>query len=119
MRLLGEAISKNRSLFSPFDTFADDLEISLTLKQIGVPAVYTHDADGRQLFMTLGVDYERTMVRAADPKHWYWAFVPGATEGRECCSKRWIASHYTSPAEMYLLHDLHAMGCEAAGMDPP
>ena len=118
MRRLLTAARSDPDFFSSLDTFADDLEISLSLAKIGIKTQQTLDAEGRQQFHTLGVDYERTLQRADNPGHWYWSYSPNATEGRACCSRRWIASHYTSPYEMYMLNDLHALKCEAAGSDP-
>eukprot|EP00047_Mylnosiga_fluctuans_P008630 m.259500 g.259500 ORF g.259500 m.259500 type:complete len:721 (+) comp22550_c0_seq1:55-2217(+) len=113
-----KSAAKNRWIFGEEDTFADDLEISLTMARIGINPVDTLDAEGRNLFHTLGVGVERSLTRKKDPSMWLWTYSPSAIEGMSCCSKRWISSHYTSPPEMYMLDDLHALGCEAAGEDP-
>jgi glycoprotein-N-acetylgalactosamine 3-beta-galactosyltransferase len=118
MKRLGAAMKFNRSLLANFDTFADDLEISLVLKKIGVPSVGNTDKNGRQLFLTLGVDFERLLTKRSEPGHWLWRFGPGSREGRQCCSTRWISSHYTSPYEMYALDDMHAQQCEGVGDEP-
>jgi glycoprotein-N-acetylgalactosamine 3-beta-galactosyltransferase len=94
------------------------VEIALSLSRIGIFTEDTHDEEGRARFLTLGLTFERGLTREKNKDHWLWHFDQQAREGRECCSKRWIGTHYVAPEDMRQLEDLHAMGCEGAGADP-
>ncbi|EGD74071.1 hypothetical protein PTSG_05763 [Salpingoeca rosetta] len=117
LRKLGRAVSQGKPIFNDWNTFADDMELGISMKRIGVPAVESLDAEGRNLFIALGLDAERSARKSDDPNNWYWKYCPTAKEGKECCSTRWLGTHYVTPDEMRSLEDLHLMGCEAAGND--
>ena len=68
--------------------------------------------------MTLGLDDERSLTRKKNKGHWLWTYDRDAREGIQCCSTRWIGTHYVPPYVMRNLEDLHAVGCEGAGSDP-
>ena len=48
------------------------------MARIGIPPVPSVDENGGQLFMALGVDYERTIRRKYDQKNWFgqYPFLP-------------------------------------------
>eukprot|EP00050_Salpingoeca_kvevrii_P000166 m.143104 g.143104 ORF g.143104 m.143104 type:complete len:689 (-) comp10047_c0_seq1:110-2176(-) len=119
LRILGEAAIKDIDTFADHDTFADDLELARTLLKLGIPTEDTTDDEGRQRFFALGINSERTLSPDLEPTHWWWRYAPDHKTGLACCSKRWIVNHYTRPADMFLLKDMHDIGCEAAGKDPP
>eukprot|EP00056_Hartaetosiga_gracilis_P000870 m.41024 g.41024 ORF g.41024 m.41024 type:complete len:431 (+) comp10394_c0_seq1:168-1460(+) len=131
LQRLGEAVVENRKqlngangsdvqpIFNPWNTFADDMELGISLSRVGVELKEALDDEGRNLFMTLGLEAERMMRRADDPTFWYWDYCPTAKEGRQCCSSRWIGTHYVRPDDMRFLEDMHLIGCEATGYDPP
>jgi hypothetical protein len=107
------------SLFSRLDTFADDYEISKTLSRIDIPTEDTRDSEGRQRFLTLNIENERSLLASADPTFWFLSYsLDPVQEDGNCCSKRWVASHYIEAHEQLIYDDLHAIGCEAAGSDP-
>jgi hypothetical protein len=41
-----------------------------------------------------------------------------AQEGLDCCSPRYVSSHYAWPDTMRYLDDAHEQGCEGRGLDP-
>jgi glycoprotein-N-acetylgalactosamine 3-beta-galactosyltransferase len=88
------------------------------MERIGVPTVDTRDADGRHRFLGIGVDNERMSFRSKEPDFWFWKYSREAREGRECCSLRYVATHYALPDAMKYLDDAHNHGCEARGRDP-
>ena len=114
----GDAVTENPLLFAQWDTFADDAEIAFTLAKAGIPTEDTRDEEGRHRFFPLGVDYERDLRKKDDPGFWFFVYDPDFQEGLDCCSKKWLVSHYTNEVEMFAHDDAHALGCEAAGMDP-
>lgn len=54
------------------------MELGISMKRIGVPASEWVDTEGRQLFIALGLDSERTIRRSDGPKNWFWAYSPNA-----------------------------------------
>lgn len=82
-------------VFAPYDTFADDLELGQAMVRLGVPILDLRDAEGRELYLGLGLDEERDVRRASDPGHWVFEYARDFREGYECCSNRWVATHYT------------------------
>eukprot|EP00050_Salpingoeca_kvevrii_P015901 m.50997 g.50997 ORF g.50997 m.50997 type:complete len:707 (+) comp6579_c0_seq1:276-2396(+) len=119
LEILGNTVIKEPDIFADYNTFSDDVEIALSLLDAGVPTEDTRDEELRERFFPLGVDRERDLRKEKFPDHWYWRYsLYPAREGLECCSKRWIVSHYTSLERMYILRELHELGCEAAGRDP-
>eukprot|EP00055_Hartaetosiga_balthica_P008699 m.33241 g.33241 ORF g.33241 m.33241 type:complete len:662 (+) comp6438_c0_seq2:203-2188(+) len=130
LKRLGDAVTQNKKdmaelggedvepIFNTWDTFADDMELGVSLARVGVELKEALDDEGRNLFMTLGVEAERMVRKADDPDFWYWTYCPTAKEGKACCSNRWIGTHYVRPEDMKSLEDLHQTGCEAAGFDP-
>ena len=78
LRKLIETAKSNRRVFSSLDTFADDLELGLSMARVGIPTKLNLDSDGRQLFMALGLDSERTMSREDHGSNWFWAYSPEA-----------------------------------------
>ena len=91
---LRDAFENHPNLFSGADTFADDLELSLTLRRLGIETQHTLDAEGRQVFLALGLEEERGVTRERDGGHWIWQYDPSFRQGINCCSKSWIATHY-------------------------
>ncbi|EDQ86224.1 uncharacterized protein MONBRDRAFT_11105 [Monosiga brevicollis MX1] len=98
-----------------FDTFADDMELGRVLEQLGIPVKQWSDAAGRRLFLGLGLDDERLMSRERDPHAWLWSYDQSAKHGRECCSPKWVGTHYLDWQAMYYMHDLILLGCEGHG----
>ena len=78
----------------------------------------TRDEEGRARFISLGLGHERTLSRIRDAKNWFWMYERTAKEGKACCSKRWVGTHYVGPEMMRQLEDMYAVGCEGAGKDP-
>eukprot|EP00053_Salpingoeca_punica_P014568 m.132659 g.132659 ORF g.132659 m.132659 type:complete len:538 (-) comp16491_c0_seq1:636-2249(-) len=120
LRWLGQAaMVAPRQLFRNIDTFADDLEFGASLARIQVSAEDSRDSVGSERFMALNVQSERALKKADDPNFWYFkiSYHP-RIEGEDCCSRKWVASHYVEPREMLLFEDLHGEGCEAAGKHP-
>ncbi len=51
-------------------------------------------------FLTLGTFNEHSMrppPNRSDSSFWFWRYSKDAKEGNDCCSLRWISSHYTRP----------------------
>ncbi|EDQ86222.1 uncharacterized protein MONBRDRAFT_28452 [Monosiga brevicollis MX1] len=121
LRRFGEGIkNRARDILHNGDTFADDLELAHSLHKVGVEREDTRDARERQRFFVLGLFDERTARRSESPDYWYWKydFYTPKEEPDECCSTRWIASHYVTPEHSLQLQELHQAGCEAAGQQP-
>ena len=95
---------------------AIDVELGITLERVGVPAHSNLDAEGRQLFVALGLEYERNAKR--DETDWFWRYSQDAREGFECCSRYWLGAHYLSAMRMYGMEDFHHQQCEGAGQVP-
>jgi hypothetical protein len=92
-----------------------DMELGITMARIGIPAIEMIDEQGGQQFISLGLDSERSIRRKDGPDNWFWVYSPTAKEGADCCSDRWVGTHYVTAAGMYAMDDLHLMQCEAAG----
>jgi glycoprotein-N-acetylgalactosamine 3-beta-galactosyltransferase len=93
------------------------VEIAAALERVGINTTDTRDSEGRQRFLGIGVDNERMSTRKQRPDFWLWRYSPEAKEGRECCSKKFVSSHYALPDQMRYLDDAHDSGCEAKGKD--
>eukprot|EP00049_Salpingoeca_infusionum_P011232 m.193217 g.193217 ORF g.193217 m.193217 type:complete len:189 (+) comp14877_c0_seq2:2799-3365(+) len=120
LRRLGDAAKERAAdIFVVEDTFADDMEIANTLVLVDVLPEDSRDADKKEQFHTLALYDERVTFRHITPDFWYfeYAYYP-VKDGGDCCSKTWIASHYTTPNDMLLLEDMHLVKCEASGQHP-
>ncbi|EGD82855.1 hypothetical protein PTSG_03488 [Salpingoeca rosetta] len=101
------------------DTFADDMEIAVSMRRLGIPTEDTRDEQGRERFFVLTLTDERNTYRANDPGFWYFEFsYYSPKEGEDSSSPWWIASHYTAPPTMMLMEAMHELKCEAAGQHP-
>ena len=94
------------------------VEIAAAMARIGIDTIDTRDREGRHQFLGIGVDNERMSFRSKDPTFWFWKYSLDAKEGKECCSKKFVSSHYAWPDNMMYMDDAHLQGCEAAGRDP-
>eukprot|EP00048_Salpingoeca_helianthica_P023388 m.1272 g.1272 ORF g.1272 m.1272 type:complete len:398 (+) comp860_c0_seq1:2-1195(+) len=119
LRRLGTAVAHdtNDTIFSPYDTFADDLEIALTMARLGINTTDTRDKQGRNRFLGVGLDNERMTNKKTNPDFWLWKYSADAREGRECCSTRFVSSHYALPDHMRYLDDAHDAKCEGHGTE--
>jgi hypothetical protein len=84
------------------------------MQRVGVHTVDTRDGAGANRFMVLSVAAERQMKRAKNDVPWYWTHTVGAREGADCCSPRWITSHYQSAESFYALHEMRRIGCQGS-----
>jgi hypothetical protein len=117
LELLGRAsVAKQPDIFSPHPTFADDLELGVSMLKLGVVARPWLDEQGRHMFLGTGLEEERQMKRSVDDGHWLFVYDKHFKEGTECCSTRWLATHYVDWEAMFYYHDLTELGCEAAGL---
>eukprot|EP00730_Choanoeca_flexa_P018771 TRINITY_DN9148_c0_g1_i1.p1 TRINITY_DN9148_c0_g1~~TRINITY_DN9148_c0_g1_i1.p1 ORF type:complete len:506 (+),score=92.62 TRINITY_DN9148_c0_g1_i1:47-1564(+) len=117
LKLLGKAlVDKSPDIFSPHPTFADDLELGVSMLKLGVVAKPWLDDKGRHLFLGLGLEEERTLKRDVDSGHWLMEYDKQFKGGSECCSTRWLGTHYVDWEALYYYHDLAELGCEAAGL---
>lgn len=89
----------------------EDYLTSRTLRKVGVLTADTRDSDGRHQFLSLGLDPEHTYSRANHPTLWLWKFSKDVREGMDCCSARWITTHYISDMQMYAIDRLRASRC--------
>jgi glycoprotein-N-acetylgalactosamine 3-beta-galactosyltransferase len=78
LRELISGYKRNAKVFNNIDTFADDLELGMSMQKVGIPTTFSLDDTGGQLFIALGLDSERTMNRADTPGNWYWIYSPEA-----------------------------------------
>ena len=53
----------------------------------------------------------------AHSRYWNYSYYR-PREGPSCCSRFWVSSHYASPEDLLYYEDMHALGCEAAGVLP-
>eukprot|EP00048_Salpingoeca_helianthica_P000673 m.43245 g.43245 ORF g.43245 m.43245 type:complete len:553 (-) comp10751_c0_seq2:314-1972(-) len=88
-----------------------DLLTSRTLHQIKIEALDTRDAQDRHRFITVGLEMEHTLFRAKQPEMWLWSYSNDTKEGHDCCSPRWLATHYVKEAEMYALYNMQQIQC--------
>jgi len=86
----------------PQGTGPEDLLTSKSLKPLGIGVQESMDNHGRQLFMPMGLDHEY-FAPERDEKNWFYKYSKSAKAGPECCSEKWIASHYTKSPQMYAL----------------
>lgn len=91
---LKDAYLHHPDFFLQSDTFADDLELSLTMQRVNVTTVTSLDNEGRQLFLAMGLEEERGVTRERDGSHWIWQYDEKFREGLNCCSKNWLITHY-------------------------
>ncbi|EGD82251.1 hypothetical protein PTSG_02921 [Salpingoeca rosetta] len=99
---------------------AEDVEIARSLAKLNIHCEDTRDSIGRERFLPLNVQRLRyDITKTKKPNFWYWRYTyyPPRDE-LECCSVRWITTHYVYSKDMYTLDRLHKEGKEAAGKDP-
>lgn len=94
----------------PQGTGPEDLLTSKSLKPLGIGVQESMDNHGRQLFMPMGLDHEY-FAPERDEKNWFYKYSKSAKAGPECCSEKWIASHYTKSPQMYALDILEDVKC--------
>jgi hypothetical protein len=71
------------------------------------------DAEGRQLFLPLGGNFEWN-AKDTPPDFWFWRMAPGGgVAGPKCCSLQWIGTHYVSPSMMFMLDDYESVRCRS------
>jgi glycoprotein-N-acetylgalactosamine 3-beta-galactosyltransferase len=97
---LRSAIEKDSNAWAGPSTGPADLLMSRTLNKLGAFPKDTRDVEGRHVFIGLGLEMEYGSTRAKSPDLWFWKYSPDARDGKECCSKRWITSHYFKPAQV-------------------
>jgi hypothetical protein len=100
MKRLGEGTKSRGDAIWPKPDIgqAEDLRISQVLEYVGVKTADTRTAEGQHQFMALGINNERTLKEPEDrstAKLWFWKYSRDAVAGPECCTNKWIASHYT------------------------
>ena len=88
----------------------EDLLTSDKLRKLGIEPETTLDSHGRQFFLPLGPHSEWNR-KVRDPRFWFYRWSPEAKVGSECCSERWVASHYVSRWDMYRLNELEEAQC--------
>ncbi len=93
------------------------MEIALSLGRIGINTTDTRDSEGRQQFLGVGLENERMTFKSLNPTFWLWRYSPEAKEGRDCCSTKFVSSHYALPDSMRYLDDAHDFGCEGKGTE--
>eukprot|EP00056_Hartaetosiga_gracilis_P009552 m.137376 g.137376 ORF g.137376 m.137376 type:complete len:471 (+) comp13148_c0_seq32:17-1429(+) len=98
----------------------EDMELARILRKLDIHIEDTRDSEGRERFLPFRLDQLRKhFTRVAYPTLWFWAysyFYP--KEGMQCCSKRWITSHYAYSSTMYEYHQKWLDGTEGKGKDP-
>jgi len=126
----------------PSSPLPQDLQLGVSMARIGVRARPNVDDEGKQLFICLGLEYERGMFKKDSKDFWLWQYSPDAKvgvkgddegfqrcflmlllfplpihpqEGKECCSNKWIGTHYVRASKMKVMEDLHLGKCEGAG----
>ena len=90
----------------------EDLYTSRALIGIGVPIANAVDAERRQLFLPLGVDSEYFAPKR-DERNWFYKYSKEAKAGPECCSERWVATHYTPLDKMLVMDQIETERCHA------
>ena len=91
------------------------VEIAASMARIGINTTDTRDEEGRHRFLGIGLENERMSFRKLRPDFWFWKYSEDAREGLDCCSSRFVASHYATPEMMRYYDDAHDSGCEASG----
>eukprot|EP00035_Acanthoeca_spectabilis_P026717 m.463945 g.463945 ORF g.463945 m.463945 type:complete len:505 (-) comp23235_c0_seq1:81-1595(-) len=108
---LGEAVNAtNGSVWGPKLHGPEDLQTADTLKTLGITPGRALDSKGRQLFLPLGPQYEWGRSKKDKPT-WFDKYTVDTKPGPECCSERWIASHYVRYHDMYRLDNHEALMC--------
>jgi glycoprotein-N-acetylgalactosamine 3-beta-galactosyltransferase len=113
LQKLGAAIISGAVAWAgPWDA-PEDYALGQTLHAIGIHTVDTRDQSGAHRFLTLGIGTEVVAERSQKDVTWYWSFSRDAREGPDCCSRRWITSHYEPVEAFYAISEMKASGCTA------
>eukprot|EP00056_Hartaetosiga_gracilis_P006611 m.98188 g.98188 ORF g.98188 m.98188 type:complete len:773 (+) comp12513_c0_seq1:188-2506(+) len=121
LKALGDAMKENiLDIAANHDTFADDAELAVALKNIQIFPEDSRDEHQLERFTTLSLIDERSTYRAGFPNgFWYFDYsYYSPKEGADGVSRNWVGSHYNTPQEMFMLKGLHEIGCEAKGTHP-
>jgi hypothetical protein len=96
MKRLGDRTLRNEDIWSkPEYGSTDDVRITQVLAKVGVSTVDTRTDTGKHQFLALGISGERSLETPAAPSLLRLRnFSRDAVTGPQCCSPRWIGSHY-------------------------
>ena len=97
-------------LWAEPDKGPEDVNTADVLKKLGIPTEPSVDANGRQLFLPLGPHFEWNRKRH-EYNFWFSRYSPEAQLGPDCCSERWVASHYVRYDDMYRMDNLERLQC--------
>lgn len=101
LRQLGQKAEKDSAVWAGPSSGPEDQLLAKTLMvNFGLYPIDTRDANGRHVFITLGLDPERIFTRKDQPDLWFWQFSQDAKEGPACCSPKWITTHYIKAAQV-------------------
>lgn len=92
----------------------EDLLTGVAMSHVNISIDVTLDSEGRHLFLPLGPQWEYAAApqdHISRPDFWFWRIGVAPRPGRECCSKKWIGTHYIDPPALYQLDDLEASNC--------
>eukprot|EP00047_Mylnosiga_fluctuans_P019500 m.83154 g.83154 ORF g.83154 m.83154 type:complete len:693 (-) comp8152_c0_seq3:323-2401(-) len=100
-----------------------DLQTSRTLFKVGVPVVSSLDSQLRNRFIVLGLDMEHTLRREAYKNlripFWLFTYSDDTRELHDCCSERWVGTHYVQHTEMYAIYNQHHVQCRNPLLEYP
>eukprot|EP00041_Stephanoeca_diplocostata_P021214 m.489409 g.489409 ORF g.489409 m.489409 type:complete len:679 (-) comp21767_c0_seq1:154-2190(-) len=88
----------------------EDGQTSKTLRNLGIQTQRVTDSTGGELFMPMGAGFEQNQQKRNEGL-WFYQKSPLAIAGPGCCSKQWIATHYSTPEELYRMDDMESAKC--------
>ena len=109
--MLGSAVKANSSVWAGPLTGPEDLLTAKTLQRLGITPESTAESNGRQRFLALGVHSEPYLAKDRDVDSWLWRYSSEVLEGKACCSRQWVSTHYMKPQDMEHIENLKYARC--------
>lgn len=108
---MGERLVEDPAVWAGPINGPADLLTSRTLFKVQVPVLDTRDTGGRHRFITIGLEAEHTLFRQKTPDMWLFRYSNDTRDGHDCCSLRWVATHYVKEPQMYALYNMQQLQC--------
>ncbi len=108
VRKMGSLVEENPNNWAAPINGPSDLMTCRTLYAMGIHALDSRDEQLRHRFIVIGLDAEHTLTRKSYPTMWLWTYSNETREGMDCCSDKWIATHYVRQGQVMLCASIAA-----------